>query len=348
MEVGEDVKPPELVDLSDDCPFDHELEQPPKIENDLVGKGSTLASSMNSGRSTKRFAKFAPSEGAKKKWGKLPQKNSEHAFFKGRADKGRCVTVTFSDDRKKNYPVSCSAHHLVPSQESLKDHPLLQYMCKIGTSGDNNHGYGDGAVWSDVGYDTNGSENGLYLPGNYAVGGGRGGLNVWYPVDGEDDSEHDEGYIDADKLPDDEYQDFLLDGKKGEIKRSNVCWQYVAQATLKAPGQFHDRHFKYSDHIVKQALQAIFEKYKKKEIDRAKSCGKCQERIEKLKGLGLPSPYSVVMRLENLSNKLRNYLTAAPGSWRGNVFTSAWTDKYMQAVKSGGSAREEAEAFEKG
>lgn len=68
MEVGEAVSPPSLVDLSDDCAFDHDVPEPPDVKNDLVGKGATLASSMNSGRSTKRYAPLAPDESSKVKW----------------------------------------------------------------------------------------------------------------------------------------------------------------------------------------------------------------------------------------------------------------------------------------
>ena len=333
MEIGEPIKPPTLVDLSDDCPFDHELEQPPEVKNDLVGLGSTLASSMNSGRSTKLYAPYAPADSDKVKWGKLPQKDSSHPFFKRGPGKGRCVTVSFDNGTSKDFPVSCSAHHLVPSQESLQDHDILQYMCKKATSGEHNHKYGGGRVWSDVGYDTNGSENGVYLPGNYAVGGGRGGLNVWYPTDSEDDQEDDEGYIDPEKAPPDEYREFLLRGEKGKTSRSNPCWQYVARAIRLAPGQFHDRHFHYSDVIVKGALTAILENYQRKDFEfYPQACGKCKDRAQKIKEMGLPAPYSIVQRLETISKRLRTYLTK---QWRENVYTSEWMNNYMKAVKAG-------------
>jgi hypothetical protein len=350
MEIGEPVAISSLVDLSDECPFDHELDKPPELKNDLVGKGSTLATRMNNGGSTKLYKPFAPAESEKVKWGKLPQKDSSHAFFKGGPSKGRCVRIQFEGGETKAYPVSCSAHHLVPSQESLKGHPLLQYMCKKGPPADHNHGYGDGAVWSDVGYDTNGSENGVHLPGNYAVGGGKGGLDVWYPIDGEDDMEHDEGYIEVEKLPPEEYQDFLLHGEQGKISRTNACWCYVAQAMLKTPGQFHDRHLRYSEDIVKSALTSIFRNYQRNDVlINPGACRKCEERQKKLGDLGLPAPYSVVNRLETLSSRLRGYLTKESGSWRWspNIFTSKWCESYMKAVLEGGKDKEEAEYFER-
>jgi hypothetical protein len=345
MEVGEAVSPPSLVDLSDDCAFDHDVPEPPDVKNDLVGKGATLASSMSSGRSTKRYAPLAPDEASKVKWGKLPQKNSAHPFYKQGPTAGRCVTVSFPEDRSKSYPVSCSAHHLVPSQESLKDHPLLQYMCsKKDGAQDRNHSFGGGRVWSDVGYDTNGSENGVYLPGNYAVGGGTGGLAVWYPVDGEDDSEHDDGYIEPEKEPPEEYRNFLLAGVKGQISRSNPCWQYVAGATRVAKSQFHDRHYEYSEDLVKAALTAILTNYQRTDPEFfPEACSKCKDREDKIKKEGIPAPYTVVLRLQTISSRLRGYLK---GGWRANVFTSKWMNNCMAAAQAGGEGRAAAELAE--
>ena len=347
MEIGEIVTNPELLNVTDECPFEHALPDPPTVNNNLVGKGGQLATNMNNGSSTNLYGPFAPAENAKVKWGKLPQKDVNHAFGKERADKGRCLTVKFDDGTSKSFPVSCSAHHLVPSQESLKDHDLLQYMCKKGGGKDQNHGYAQGKVWSDVGYDTNGSENGVYLPGTYAVGGGRGGLNVWYAQDDDDDEEHDEGYLDSEKAPPAEYQGFELKGKRGEIALENPCWQYVAQAIRKAPGQFHDRHVSYSEDVVQSALTAIWKTYKEKDVlVNPDGCSECKDRMDKINKHGLPAPYSVVLRLQHLSGKLRTFLTAGPGSWRLNVYTSEWCLQYMQAVKRGGAARKVAEAFE--
>ncbi len=334
MEVAEDVSISDLLDLKDECPFDHELDEPPTVNNDLQGVGGTLATNMNNGTSTRLHQSYAPATDAEKtKWGKLPQKREDHVFYKKRPDKGRCVTIKFEDRRVKSYPVSCSAHHLIPSQESLKDHDLLQYMCKKGSSDEHNHGYSNGAVWSDVGYNTNGSENGVYLPGSYAVGGGTGGLNVWYALDDEDDEEHDEAYLEPDKLPPKEYQDFLIRGKKGDIVPTNPCWQYVRKAMQKTPGQFHDRHIYYSEQIVAKALKKIFIQYKKTDITLSKdACSKCEKRRQKIEERGLPAPYSVVLRLDFLSKKLRGYLTAQPGGWTENIYTSEWVNAFMKEV----------------
>lgn len=345
-EVGESISPPTLTDVTDECPFDHEPEKPPEVKNNLIGKGSQLATNMNNGTSTNLYEPFRPDAADQMRHGKLPQKNDRHKLYRKGADKGRAVAITFPDGVTKHYPVSCSAHHLVPSQESLKGHSLLQYMCsKRDGAQDRNHGFAEGRVWSDVGYDTNGSENGVYLPGNYAVGGGIGGLNVWYPT-GDDDTEHDEDYIDDEKPPAEEYKGYELTGVRGLIRSDNKCWEYVAKAMKAARGQFHDRHNDYSNE-VKTALNNIHEKYRRNDVTLSKNggCGKCRERQDKIKERGLPAPYSVVMRLKALSGSLRRILQTKD-SWRTNIYTSEWCNAYMSAVRSGGDAKKHAENFE--
>jgi hypothetical protein len=338
MQVGEAIAISALLDLKDECPFPHDLDDPPDVTNNLIGIGSKLATRMNNGTSTNLYKQYKPPKGPV--WGKAPQERPGHPF-NGRA---KCISIKFDDNTSKDYPCSCSAHHLVPAQESLKGHDILEYMCEKGTSGDNNHGYTKGKVWSDVGYDTNGSENGIYLPGSYAVGGGKGGLIVWYPYDDSDDSEH--GYLEVDKLPLEDYDDWLLHGKKGVIDEENACWHYVAQTMGKTPGQFHDRHVYYSENVVKNALQNIHEKYNLFNINIGGNCDKCKKRQQKIKKKGLPAPYSIVLRLKTLSERLRKYLTAKPGSWRLNIYTSEWGLKYMEAVREGGASKKAAEMFE--
>ncbi len=345
MQIGEAVAVTMITDVEDECPFDHELEEPPEVKNELVGKGSQLATNMNNGTSTNSYAPFTPDKASNKR-GKLPQKDPNHQFHRGRDDKGRCLTIEFNDGTSKNYPVSCSAHHLVPSQESLKDHDLLQYMCKKGSSGDHNHGFSAGKVWSDAGYNTNGSENGVYLPGSYAVGGGRGGLIVWYPLGADEDKEHDTDYIEVDKLPPSEYQDFLISGEKGKIKHDNACWHYVSKAMKLAPGQFHDRHVKYSEEVVVEALNNIFKMYKKYDIlENPSSCDQCEKKRKDIEEKGIPTPYTVVKRLEFVSSKLRGYLNASAGSWKRNVFTSEWVNAYMKEVIRQGNTQAAADAI---
>jgi len=343
MQVGESVSPAVIADLNFKCPFDHQLEEPPTLENELVGKGATLAQNMNNGTSTNTYEKFKPSAESNKR-GKIPQQDKDHNFYRKRDDKGRCLTIDFSKfktgkNEVKDFPVSCSAHHLIPSQESLKKHKILKYMCKKDTSEKHNHSFAKGKVWSDIGYNTNGSENGVYLPGSYAVGGGTGGLKVWYSLDGEPDEEHDTDYIDLDELPEKEYKDYMLIGKKGKITTDNPCWHYVSKATdLMGGAQFHDRHVNYSKKVVQKALTALHKRIEIFDITERKSaCPKCEKKRKEIEKLGLPTPYPLVKRLESLSRKLAGYLTASDGDWKPDIYTSIWMKNYMTAVKKSSS-----------
>ncbi|MDL1968313.1 MAG: AHH domain-containing protein [Deltaproteobacteria bacterium] len=338
--IGEKVEIADLLDLDFQCPFDHELEEPPEVKNNLVGIGSTLARKMSKGDSTKLYKDYEPqSDKEKIKWGQIAQKNRKHDCFKG----SNPISVEFKFDNlteSKDYPLTFSAHHLIPSQESLKDHNILDYMCKKGETKEHNHNYPDGAVWSDVGYDTNGSENGIYLPGSYAVGGGKGGLGIWFSVDTDKDEEHGNDYVEYSKLPSDDEEKWLLKGKKGVIKEDNPCWQYVGQAMIKSKNQFHDRHRSYSKDIVEEALNAIYERYKLFDVTiDGIFCKRCKEKKEKIEKQGLPAPYSIVLRLEHLSNNLRIYLKVRHGQiMKENIFTSQWGEKYMQAKLKGEKA----------
>lgn len=338
MQVGEAVGIAMITDVDFDCPFDHELEEPPKVKNELVGKGSKLATNMNNGTSTNTYTPYTNAKESIKK-GKIPQQNSEHNFYRKRGDKGRCLSIDFSQFEKggnelKHFPISCSAHHLIPSQESLKNHNILQYMCKKDSSDEHNHSYSKGKLWSDVGYNTNGSENGVYLPGSYAVGGGKGGLKVWYSLDNEPDEEHDTDYIEVDKLPEKEYKDYMLIGEKGKISHDNPCWHYVSKATDWMNGaQFHDRHIDYSEKIVQDVLKRLYKRIKLFDITKKKNaCPDCEKRRKKIEELGLPAPYSLVSRLEFTSRQLYSHLTAGAGNWTPNIFTSTWMEKYMEEV----------------
>jgi hypothetical protein len=189
--------------------------------------------------------------------------------------------------------------------------------------------YGDGVVWSDVGYDVNGSHNGKFLPGSYAVGGGRGGMGVWADTsDGDEDDTEDA----SEQIPDPASNE--LTGSLYEIKKSNRKWQYVKQAVAKCPGQFHDRHLPYST-FVQGVLKKIFTNYNTlaKKNALAGSCSKCKDRAEKIAKHGIPTPYGMVNRLNGDSKRLMGFLDGH--TWRINIFTSGWGQKYMEAVKNG-------------
>lgn len=307
-QVGEAVSPPSVDSDDTTCPFDHAHATPPDVKNDLVGVGGTLARRMKSGAATHTY-EYQP--GVKKKLDekiKNPKDDPDHPFARGK----KPVTVN-----GKQYAVSCAAHHCIPAQESLKESPLLEFMCKKGASEElKGKSFAGGKVWSAVGYDTNGIQNGVFLPGNYAVSG------AWSAPDSDDDDEHTEPS---------EGGGGELTGKLYEISNSNLKWQYVRQAIAQCPGQFHDRHVDYSQ-FVQSILAKIHANYVNLHATMIgdDKCGDCKKKKQEIEKSGVPTPYKLVDRLNTVSSKLSKWL--AGSSWRQNIFTSKWCKAYMDSL----------------
>jgi hypothetical protein len=323
MEVGEAVSPPGVDTDETKCPFDHARLSPPEVKNDLVGVGGTLARKMKSQDGTHTYEY---SEGIKKKVDEKilnPRDQVDHPFYK----KAAIIAIPMGTETKF-YPVSCAAHHCIPAQESLKESPLLAFMCKKGSSEQlKDATFADGQVWSAIGYDVNGSQNGVFLPGSYAVGGGRGGMKIWGPT-GENDDDEDPG-----EPPPPSNDSNQLTGALYEISESNRKWLYVKQAIDKRPGQFHDRHVDYSQ-FVQSILQKVYENYANlhESMILDEKCGDCKKKADAIKKDGIPTPFGLVNRLNQVSKKLAGWL--AGRSWRMNVFTSKWCLAYMKSMKS--------------
>jgi hypothetical protein len=204
-----------------------------------------------------------------------------------------------------------------------------------------------GQMWCDVGYDVNGTQNGVYLPGSYAVGGGRGGLDVW-TKEGKDASvaammaagaggwADTEDGDDDDAEPDDSTgsNSNALTGILYDTSKGNRKWQYVRQAVEKAHGQFHDRHEPYSNFVL-TVLEKIAEDYKQAELASIvfEGCPDCKKRADKIEKLGLPTNFGLVGRLNHCSRRMAGFLNGS--TWRINVYTSGWGLAFMVAARRG-------------
>lgn len=327
-EIGEPVDPGMIDEDETQCPFDHEV-KPPTVQNDLIGVGTKLANKMKNATGTFMYEPY------KEKVEAIPNPKdvAKHPFNKSSQSKGRPVRISGNNgdgtEWEHTYPVTCAAHHCIPAQESLKESPLLAFMCKKGDSEAIKGGsYSDGVVWADVGYDVNGSQNGIFLPGSYAVGGGRGGMGVWTGnADGDEDAPEDA----VDEVTDPNSN--LLTGALNDISITNRKWLYVSQAVTLCPGQFHDRHVDYST-FVQSVLEKVFENYvnlHQTKIVESK-CSECKKQADKMEKLGIPTPFGLAGRLNKVSAKFQTYLNGT--TWRMNIFTSKWGQAYMVAVKA--------------
>ena len=328
-QLGEPVAIGIVVEANVKCPFDHENDKPPTIANELKGVGSKLSSRMSK-KSPQGTYKYSVMKARYELSGddRIPNPRKEGHLVKGTTP----VKVKFATGTELSYPLSVAAHHCIPAQESLKKVTgLLQFMVKKGKkagwggSGD----FTGSKVWSNVGYDVNGLQNGVFLPGSYAVGGGRGGLKKWKPSDTNDSEAPDGSETPAPN------SDLLVGRPVSSLLKldgSNPCWGYVWEATQVAPGQFHDRHRQYSEHVIGllTMMAEDLERFENKSITNSE-CPDCQARIDKIKELGIPTDYDLVTRLNNLSQAYKNKLEGKGPGWTKGIFTSRWMDAYLES-----------------
>jgi hypothetical protein len=214
----------------------------------------------------------------------------------------------------------------VPAQESLKRSELTNYMiAKNGAgkggmvkTGKSKSDKGGGRCWSNLGYDVNGSQNGVFLPGSYAVHDG-----TWVPIHEEDDDYPVKGTSPA-GMP------YLTGGVVCDAALSKK-WPYVQEAVRIAStypqrgygGQFHDRHEPYSDFVLDclQALHAEYTKWEKKSIGDAK-CQECKKLKKEFDKNGIPTPFILVSRINAISSRLEGRLKGL--TWHPGLYTSDW------------------------
>jgi hypothetical protein len=348
VELGEVVNvaiPEQKMDR--ECPFAHKKPEPPK-ENELGGIGTKLGDNMRDGIG---IHKSKPPIGADYVAG------SKEPDPRDRKKKLTYTLIEVDDERVElddgtpvPYPVTCAAHHLIPAQESLKGHPVLTFMCTSWDEQDFRKGgkadkatVSDAKVWGNVAYNVNGCQNGVWLPGNYAVGAATGGIEAWksrkskrkgmsnkqaaenwedaldlapeawaqLSADPEEDEKPQPGSL-ASALAEAVAPEYMLVGKNYHISTGNPKWGYVKGAMDGAGGQFHDRHGDYSRQ-VKKYLTKIYEVYEdmyNRSTKGKRRCQKCAkaERPDEAKDTQVGPPYNIVTRLKNGGEFFKKFL----------------------------------------
>lgn len=298
MELGEQIAVEVVASEGKDCPFDHtNPDQPPTVKNNLDGNGQTLGGNMDPPQTTITYA--ANRGGAPKS---IP-------YPKDVANDPLPITID-----GYRYPLTCAAHHLIPAQESLKRSTAL-LNCMVG-----------GKLYpTDIGYDVNGVENGVWLPGNYAVGGN--GTGEWTSAPSVLPDVEGGPPPKLPPAPAAASGSSNLTGYRHDL--GNRKGQYMLQATVKAGGQFHDRHVDYSK-LVLNTLEELARLYNLKQGTAVAECGKCKEILEKRAKLG--TPFRLAHTLNGVSEKYRTYLVGCRG--HKLVYTSRWG----KAAHSGGAS----------
>lgn len=375
MQLGEliSVAIPEVT-AEDECPFSHEKPKP-EGKNELGGIGTELAKSMDKG---KGIHTIDPPTG--------------NSFLKGDVDKDprdrnpsiRSVTIIVDEEEIKledgtplEYPLTCGAHHLIPAQEALKGHPILNFMCKgfDGEQQDFRKSGGpdpavvtDSKVWGNVLYNVNGCQNGVWLPGNYAVGGGKAGIEVWKSPSRKKRKKSTEevatNWANALDLKDEDWKarkdpleedgpsadgiaaafltradtKYMLAGKNYNIDPKNPKWAYVKASVDTINGYFHDRHAPYSKEVRKY-LRKIYEKYEemyKRSKNPNNPCKKCEdaERPDGADASLIGPPYGIVNRLERCSKWFKKHLVGKDvdeNSGKSRSATNIYTSMWIKA-----------------
>lgn len=152
-----------------------------------------------------------------------------------------------------------AAHHCIPGEASLAKASTLHVFMRKG---------GQYNLESDIGYNVNSRENGVWLPGNYAVR--------------EDNDE--------------------FDRKTWTLHAPAFQKAYVRSAMQTASGKmFHDAHRKYNGKVL-GTLNGIASKLCKPD---KKKCPICNQPLHK--GMTRP-PFGLVKRLDFVSNEHRKML----------------------------------------
>lgn len=277
-ELGEPVAIGIVDDEKWECPFEHE--KPGDLKNDLGNSSGKLGTRLANGHSTQIWAQ----EGAKI----VQKKEQELAAPLSKEDDCPEGDVQFGDD---TFPYSVAAHHLIPADASLPKSSLMDYI------------KGGSVIRSDIGYDVNGAENGIWLPTHSKLSTlmKKGKLlpNAAFGI----------------KYG--ELADLADKNNENNMMVASFHQRYTYLVMDKTGRQFHDAHTDYNDEVVKR-LDGITVKL----LNLSNfHCDKCKEA--KTGGSDkLPPPYALVFRLNALSRRLAAFLQGSPLRWAPPWFTS--------------------------
>ncbi len=269
-----------ISDPNIECPFSHD--EPGKVENDLDsgGGGAKLGTRLKNGWSTQLWASKNGTVEPKKKQVLCAKSPKEDDCPDDEPVK---VKMDLAGGEEE-FPYSVSAHHLTPAEAALPKSALIEYVKE-----------GD-VVDGDIGYDVNGSENGVWLPAHHALSS-----NMPTLAGASGPSKY--GAL----------------SKEGDESASNIVDLYTRAVMDKTNRQFHDAHEDYSDFVVKTLDKIhvdilLFE---------SKDCDDCKSNSGKL-----PAPHQLVGRLNGVSQRVETHLLGGPMGWKDPLFTSPHAKAY--------------------
>ena len=296
MQIGESVTIDAFTQGSTTCPLEpHSQEEGFTSKPPRVKSVAELRKAMENGWSTRQwkqdgeaFTKQEQQEAPKK----LPPELNKGA-----------ITIA-----GVNYPVSLAAHHIIPGKASLPESSLSQYIWAK-----------EGKILSDIGYDCDGSENGIWLPTHQAMSANLGKKQSIVI--------HDEATPTSTKgLSWAQLSEKAKQTEENEASYSALFLRrYTQQAMEATDTQFHDAHSNYNDFVIR-ALNKINTFLN----TRTALCEKCQKNTQKKS-----PPYMLVYRLNTLSSQIASrYLRGTPSEKWLSVYTSEFSSMYARAPLS--------------
>jgi hypothetical protein len=202
-----------------------------------------------------------------------------------------CITIAGVD-----YPLSIAAHHILPGEASLPKSTIAKYIWKGGT------------IRSDVGYDCDGSENGVWLP-THQVMSARLGKAQKTVIHDEENPRPTKGMS---------WEQLSTRAKENEGSATTYSQlflpRYTQQAMKLARCQFHDSHSNYNRYVIKK-LDEIALILRNK----SSSCKKCSDDDGKKS-----PPYLLVYKLNRLSSVIRGLLVGPPKKTWLSIYTSSF------------------------
>jgi len=283
-QLGEAVGVAFIKDAAEKCPF--QTPAPPSVteEDEDAAKDDTHAVDdvqENDGGKLGRNV-VAGSSGSGGTWNAL---GAEPPVYKYPREDTRRIGVKArvkADD--KDYPFTVAAHHCIPGEASLHPSALFEKFMKKGGKMELNTSTGTKTydLQEHIGYNVNGSHNGVWLPGSYAI------RVSTSPVAGKS------------------WGDLGDSGSEGAWRVS-----YMAAVVRAANGQFHDAHTHYNQQVL-----GMLNKLALAVISHIVACEECQKKTK------MPPPYVLKERLYRLSRSLRLQVKAGPRRWKLTLMTS--------------------------
>src|SRR5918996_3845447 len=173
-ELGEIISLPELkAEFKENCPFKQEAKKGNKHkdeniadddEDDVQGLQENDGGILGQNLENKK-----PGEGTE---GPFPPDDYLYEQKANDSKRGARTLIRldeYRDAKEGDFPFTVAAHHLIPGNASLynEDVKLINYM-EDGKSVETAAGK-TYTIEGHIGYDVNGSHNGVWLPGNYAI-----------------------------------------------------------------------------------------------------------------------------------------------------------------------------------